>query len=425
MPRHSILFEAPLVVHQTQCRTLFNPELFYRVAIANYKLDVAAAILRDYPGATGADADTLEHLARLHRAWPDRERLLPPPSVQVENLRRIDLTPILEAQAASTERNNYLNARDSFSISVPSSHYSFLEYKPRIPVRDMELSMQISIRPTDKKKTQYAREVEIWFADNTKNTPVSPEIGDNREPTLLYLAFHSERPSTRDTIGLGHSGISGTSITYADPLIKFDGKQLVQVRLVRIGGEGEIFLDGRRIAYAPVDSNLGNLAFGLQAVGMTIDVKHFHLDELVPKVTVHQDSSGRIVLNAADANLHGKRIRYNMAESRKCIDNWFKLDDWCDWDTVVDKPGKFRVTTFTASTKDLAGSHYIVGVNADGGSGVAGTVKSTGKMNAFRPDMLGTIEIPKPGHVSIAVRATSMRKSHIMTLKMIELTPVR
>ena len=88
----------------------------------------------------------------------------------------------------------------------------------------------------------------------------------------------------------------------------------------------------------------GNLAFGLQAVGMTINVKHFHLDELVPKVTVHQDSSGRIVLNAADANLHGKRIRYNMAESRKCIDNWFKLDDWCDWDTVVDKPGKFRVT---------------------------------------------------------------------------------
>ena len=59
-----------------------------------------------------ADADTLEHLARLHRAWPDRERLLPPPSVQVENLPQIDLTPILEAQAASTERNNYLNARD-------------------------------------------------------------------------------------------------------------------------------------------------------------------------------------------------------------------------------------------------------------------------------------------------------------------------
>ena len=137
---------------------------------------------------------------------------------------------------------------------MPSSHYSFLEYKPRIPVRDMELSMQISIRPTDKKKTQYAARsrdlVRRQYQEHAGFRRKSETTANPRCSTWRSTASGRAR-ATRSASGI--AGISGTSITYADPLIKFDGKQLVQVRLVRIGGEGEIFLDGRRIAYAPVD----------------------------------------------------------------------------------------------------------------------------------------------------------------------------
>ena len=64
-----------LVQHADDPLLQLDPMILYRVAAANYKLDVAAGILDDYKGAWPVHADVLRSLARAHRARPEAQVL--------------------------------------------------------------------------------------------------------------------------------------------------------------------------------------------------------------------------------------------------------------------------------------------------------------------------------------------------------------
>lgn len=412
-----------LVEHDTRPAQL-NPTVLYRAAIANYKLDVAAEVLNDYAGAQSAEPAMLRRLAKMHRARPVQERSLPAPSEQVAGLRRLDLAPVLEPASDLTpkEWKDVLMNGMSFQQVVHSSHFDLLAFKFNPAVRDMEAVVKLTIRPTDNDKTEYARAVEVFLSDLSENRAESKFIGNVRKANQLYVGLHSETSNAVQPIILSHSGISGTTIVFEDPMIRLDGKQEIELRLLRIGGQGEVFVNGRRMLYVPIDEKIDNLGFTLKIIGMTVEVKELHLNKLVPKAVVHQADDGTIALAAVDANLHGNRIKYEMGNDKKCIGYWDDEHDWADWDIQIDKPGKFEVSVSSACPTDLAGSKYVV---AAGAEKVNGEVKETGDWSKFATEKLGAIEIPKAGRASIAIKVTSKPGSHVMNLRQIELRPAK
>jgi len=416
-----------LVENHADLKMQVNPTVLYRVAIANYKLDVAAEVLHDYDGAMSAEPEMLRRLAKMHRARAETERFQPPPSQQVVELRRFNLAPVLEPANEWTAKDfkDFLKDRESFTLSLPSSYFNFLSYKAKPPVRDMEAVLKMAIHPTDNNKSDYGRIVEIWLADQAMNRDGSKFIGDAREPMQLYIAFGSELNNVFQPITISHSGISGANFTFEDPLVQLDGKQVIEVRLLRIGGQGEIFINGRRMLHAPIDPTVADLGFAMKIVGMTVDVKDFHVCKLVPKATVQQAADGGILLKAADANLHGDRIRYEMGDDKNCIGYWDNQSDWVDWDVRTDKPGKFDVELSSSCPKDLAGCKYVVATGSGKTEQVTGEVKGTGEWTVFQPQKLGTIEIVKPGRTCVSVKVTSKPGSHVMNLRQIDLRPAK
>ncbi|HEX3998983.1 MAG TPA: PDZ domain-containing protein [Pirellulales bacterium] len=420
-----------LVDHRTKSKGQLNPELLYRVAIANYKLDVAAAVLRDYHDQFRGqpDPEMLDRLAKMHRARPDTERCLPEPIEQAANLRRLNLTPILEPanEWTAKEFKDFLKGRTSFMLSLPSSYFNFLAYKPASPVRDVEAVWKMTIRYTDNKPTDYAQIVQLWLADEATTVAgnSSPLIGEARAPNLLFLAFTGDPNLPSQDIEFSHSGITGTDAYCEDHSVRLDGKQVIEVRLLRLGGEGEIFVNGHRVLYVPIDPAVGNVGFAMKIVGMTVDVKDFRISQLIPKAVVHQAADGGISLDAVDANCHGDQVRYEMDADKKCIGYWSNQQDWIDWDVQVDRPGKFQVAVSSSCPNDLAGANYGVSAGPEKDASVTGVVKPTGDWTVFKADKLGLIEIAKPGRITIAVRPTTKPNSHVMNLRKIELQPAK
>ena len=55
------------------------------------------------------------------------------------------------------------------------------------------------------------------------------------------------------------------------------------VRVIRIGGQAEVFFDGRRVLYQPVDPKVDHLVALIRIVGMHIKVESLEFHELLER----------------------------------------------------------------------------------------------------------------------------------------------
>jgi len=135
---------------------------------------------------------------------------------------------------------------------------------------------------------------------------------------------------------------------------------------------------------------------------------------------VAQKEDGRIVLAAKQGTAHGSRAKYEA--DKDCIGYWTNQSDFVSWNAKVAKPGAFKVQVTYAADAGSGGARYHVYAGAEK---VAGTVEETGGWSRFKTADLGTLEIPKAGRVSIAVKPQSKPGYAVMNLKTVTLTPVK
>ena len=92
--------------------------------------------------------------------------------------------------------------------------------------------------------------------------------------------------SNSKSLPVSRSGTAsrGTMSTFPDPLVAADGKARNAIRFLRVGEQMEVFVNERRVIYQPIlpEVMLQNIHF--QAVGASIDVTEFTLDELIPRL---------------------------------------------------------------------------------------------------------------------------------------------
>ena len=142
---------------------------------------------------------------------------------------------------------------------------------------------------------------------------------------------------------------------------------------------------------------------------------------VTPKVTQPQ-VDGRIVLGAAEAEIHGNSPQYEQGGGKDQIGYWAGAQDFVSWDFQVGKPGVFRVSVTYSCNPGAEGSEYVVEV---AGQKLMDTSKPTGSWAEYTTTTLGKLTLDKPGTLTLSVKPkTDKTPWKVIGLKAITLTPV-
>jgi arylsulfatase A len=135
---------------------------------------------------------------------------------------------------------------------------------------------------------------------------------------------------------------------------------------------------------------------------------------------IQQAPNGVITLNARDAEVHGKTIRYEPQPHKNTIGYWTKAEDWVSWDFAVSKPGVFNVTLTQACGKGSGGSEYTVSL---GELVIRDIVPDTGAFTNWVERTIGTFNVSTAGTYTISVKPVKKPGLAVMDLRAIVLAP--
>ena len=125
-----------------------------------------------------------------------------------------------------------------------------------------------------------------------------------------------------------------------------------------------------------------------------------------------------IVLPAGEAEMHGEKVMYEVAQIRDYIGVWVNVDDYVSWDFSVKKAGDYLVEITTGCAPGQEGSTYAVEV---GDAKLIGTVCETGNWRTFTIEQAGTLHL-ESGPQTLIVRPVEIANNALMNIKRITLT---
>lgn len=133
---------------------------------------------------------------------------------------------------------------------------------------------------------------------------------------------------------------------------------------------------------------------------------------------VVQSEDLSITLQARDSIVHGRTLRYEYRPDKNTLGYWDNEKDWVSWDFELKKPGKFIVFVMHAS---FGGSEIEIAVDDQK---LNWTTKNTGGFHTFTFLEVGTLNLTKPGPLSLTLKPTKKVGGAIMDLRQVILIPV-
>lgn len=251
-----------------------SPIALLRVMLANYKLDDAFELCQRFPQQLVDEPRLFRALADMHRGRSQADRLVEPPSRLAEKRYRDELLSRCFGRTRDTvDLLPKLRERNGVTMQVRGDYFIPLELVPPETARDLELNL--TYQALSAATGEYEANMQVGLAVQDF------EDGLNRarinSPALVAL-----RVSTDAELRL-HHGYS----TQPTPLENSDSKATTpkshHVRVVRIGGQAEIFFDGRRVLYQPVDPTATHVVGVVRIVGMHVKLESLEFHELLER----------------------------------------------------------------------------------------------------------------------------------------------
>jgi alpha-L-fucosidase len=132
------------------------------------------------------------------------------------------------------------------------------------------------------------------------------------------------------------------------------------------------------------------------------------------------DATGKFILPAQDAEIHGNSPVYEAGGGKDQIGFWGNPKDYVSWYFQSLKPGDYKVEVTYSCDAGVQGSQFTVEV---GDQKLTGTSKSTGSWASYTTETLGTIHLDKTGVCTLAVKPKAEPKWKVIGLKSITLSP--
>lgn len=159
---------------------------------------------------------------------------------------------------------------------------------------------------------------------------------------------------------------------------------------------------------------------------ITIDAPPSESDEVDWEFELEFDLAGKpmgksacaeaaIVLPSAEAEMHGEKVMYEVAQIRDYIGVWVNSDDYVSWDFNVEKAGDYLVEITMGCSPGQEGSTYAVEV---GDAKLTGVTRETGNWRTFTIEKSGKLNL-ESGAQTLIVRPVEIAKNALMNIKRI------
>ncbi len=167
-----------------------------------------------------------------------------------------------------------LTNRDVFHTEPSSDHFELIDLHIPQGLGDFDVVIGLTMAPSDKRRANFVK-----LARFILNGMNRTDARDHAEAGLIGQV-ELEVPSGFSLRNCEPGG----DVTFPDPMIASDGIGRNVIRFVRVGGQMEAFVNGRRILYQPILPDLKLQSIRFQAVGTSINVSEFTVDELIPRL---------------------------------------------------------------------------------------------------------------------------------------------
>jgi len=253
-----------------------HPQLLFRAAAANYQLREMLRLTERFPQVSPMSSAYVQLLMDLHLRRPEKERDLPPPHVLAESLHRDDLRSRLLPQRQTTAIRGIagLKRGEDFKVPIEPAFFEENAISSNEPARNVDVSFRFTWQPAPGDDKGYRKQAVFQLVDGRIDPRIHLDhferktayIGWTLAEELCELYFTSDVPN----------------LTYTDRVIERGEKEHV-VRLLRIGGQAELFVDGRRVLYMPVEETSGEPWLFFRTIGSTLVIRDLKFDELIEK----------------------------------------------------------------------------------------------------------------------------------------------
>jgi hypothetical protein len=148
-------------------------------------------------------------------------------------------------------------------------------------------------------------------------------------------------------------------------------------------------------------------------------------DELkTTQIVSRPGKDGRIVMNARDVVVHGRKVRYEPEPHKDTVGYWTERSDWVSWDFEVSRPGTYSVEILQGCGKGSGGSTVRFSV---GDQALPVSVQDTGGFQNFVSRNIGELAFAKAGLYTLDVKPVEKAGKAVMDLRSVTLRhmPVR
>lgn len=245
-------------------------------AIGNYRLELFPNFVGDMQEKvkTREFVTRLEELRKIHNSRPEEIRLLPPPSQRALGFKRVDIMDMVVStdQPPRTDMIKNLQMRATMLYPAETGTYLRLLCGLKGPLTRAEFIVEFKLQETDSNQSRYAKSLAIGLV----------ESGTMAGEPITFTIQRAAYKNAYFELCLGNS-IWGPTFQWTDTGPLLDGKTVHTVRIIRFDGQVELFFNGHRIAYLPVDDKIKTTDFMIKAQGLTATIQKVRMYEFVEK----------------------------------------------------------------------------------------------------------------------------------------------
>ena len=179
--------------------------------------------------------------------------------------------------------------------------------------------------------------------------------------------------------------------------------------------------DGRAAAACYRDIDVSKLEAEPTAAAMATKLAGWRkaMDQVVPSAKKEpMPGIGAVVLHARDAQVHGKKLRYEPPPQKDTLGFWVDAGDWAEWKFDAPGTGVFEVEFLQGCGKGSGGAQIELAV---GDQKLTAKIEETGHFQRFVPRTAGTVRLEAGKSYTLTVRAHSKPGPAVMDLRRVTL----
>jgi hypothetical protein len=143
------------------------------------------------------------------------------------------------------------------------------------------------------------------------------------------------------------------------------------------------------------------------------------MDRVVPNAKKEPiPGPGAVLLHARDAQVHGKKLRYESPPHKDTLGFWVDAGDWAEWRFDAPGTGVFEVEFLQGCGKGSGGAEIELAV---GDQKLTSKIEETGHFQRFVPRAAGTVRLETGKSYTLTVRALSKPGPAVMDLRRVTL----